>query len=270
MFGEDGAVGRFSETRTWLRTGADRGRWTHACSYAGLRPSSFVHRARLARLRSLLHRLDLPPSGLIVDLGCSDGYVLSELQRNGDLPPSWRIAGYDHTPYLLKAARRRGLAGARFRRIDLNDAGAVVVWPADVVICLETLEHVGDYRNALRVIHTAMKPGGLLVLSMPNEVGVVGLVKLLGRPVTRRHPHRGFFTGPREAARYVVAVATYRDLEPFRSPARAQWGPHLGFDHRQVMRNIRREFLDSGLWRPESTGRSAFGANQFLIARRVV
>lgn len=263
-------VGRFSENGTWLRTGADRGRWTHARSYIGVTPSSFVHRARLARLRSLLHRLDLPQSGLIIDLGCSDGYVLSELQRNGDLPQSWRIAGYDHMPGLLKAARRRGLVGARFRRIDLNDAGACVVWPGDVVICLETLEHVGDYRSALQVIHTAMNPGGLLVLSMPNEVGVVGLVKLLGRPVVRRHAHRGFFTGLREAARYVVAVATYRDLEPFRSPARDHWGPHLGFDHRQVMRHIRREFLDSGLWRTEGTRRSAFGANHFLIARRVM
>jgi SAM-dependent methyltransferase len=258
-----------SETAAGSQAVAERAGWTHARSYAGLAPPSYVHRARLARLRSLLQRLDLPERGLIIDLGCSDGFVLAEIQRTGDLPHSWALAGYDCKPRLLKAARRRGLVGAKFQRLNLNDAMASVGGPADVVICLETLEHVGDYRSALCVIHTAMDPGGLLVLSMPNEVGVVGLVKLLGRPLVRRHAYRGFFTGRRDLIRYAIAVASYRDLEPFRSPPRDRWAPHLGFDHRQVMRHIRREFLDRGLWRVEGTARSALGANRFLVARRV-
>src|SRR4051794_4347762 len=130
-----------SETGAGSRAVAERLRWTHARSYAGLAPPSYVHRARLARLRSLLQRLDLPERGLIIDLGCSDGYVLSEIQRTGDLPRAWALAGYDCKPRLLKAARRRTLAGARFQRLNLNDATASVVVPADVVICLETLEH---------------------------------------------------------------------------------------------------------------------------------
>jgi SAM-dependent methyltransferase len=252
----------------WPQSVAERASWTHARSYVGLSPPSYVHRARLARLRSLLQRLDLPERGLVIDLGCSDGYVLSEIRRTGDLPPSWLLTGYDCKPRLLKAARKRGLVGAKFRRLDLNDAMALVVRQADVVICLETLEHVGDYRSALRVIHTAMNPRGLLVLSMPNEVGVVGLVKLLGRPLVRRDAYRGFFSGRRDLIRYAIAVATYRDLEPFRSPPRDRWGPHLGFDHRQVMRHIRREFVERGLWKVEGTARSALGANRFLVARR--
>jgi 2-polyprenyl-3-methyl-5-hydroxy-6-metoxy-1,4-benzoquinol methylase len=256
-----------SETGAGSQAVADRPRWTHARSYVGLAPPSYVHRARLARLRSLLQRLDLPERGLIIDLG-SEGYVLSEMQRTGDLPRAWGLAGYDCKPRLLKAARRRALAGARFQRLNLNDATASVVVPADVVLCLETLEHVGDYRSALCVIHAAMNPGGLLVLSMPNEVGVVGLVKLLGRPLVRRHAYRGFFTGRRDLVRYAIAVASHQDLEPFRSPPRDRWAPHLGFDHRQVMRHIEREFLDRGLWRVEGTARSALGANRFLVARR--
>jgi hypothetical protein len=87
--------------------------------------------------------------------------------------------------------------------------------------------------------------------------------------LVRRHAYRGFFTGRRDLVRYAIAVASYRDLEPFRSPPRDRWAPHLGFDHRQVMRHIRGEFLDRGLWRVEGTARSAFGANRFLVARRV-
>ena len=133
--------------------------WTHARSYAGVSPANLVHRARLARLRELLHRLDLPHRGLLVDLGCSDGFVISHLRREGALPLSWCAAGYEVDRRLLRAARRRHLADVSFRRIDLNDAAAHVVQPGDLVICLETLEHVGSYRHALRVLHNSVRPG---------------------------------------------------------------------------------------------------------------
>ena len=247
-----------------------RNKWTHARSYVGFLPANFAHRARLARLRALLRRLDLPDEGQLVDLGCSDGFILSELRRHGDIPAMWSLAGYDKRKRLVRMARRRALPATRFGLRDLNNPKARVHDPGTVVICLETLEHVGDYRAALRVIHAALLPGGYLILSMPNEVGVIGLIKLLGRPLTRRSPYRGFFTGTRQFVRYTIAVARHRDLEPFRWPPRLGWGPHLGFDHRAVMRHLQSEFVDTGLWTVDRVERSAFGANQFLVARRAV
>jgi 2-polyprenyl-3-methyl-5-hydroxy-6-metoxy-1,4-benzoquinol methylase len=251
------------------RSGPELPGWTHARSYAGLSPANFVHRARLARLRELLRRLNLPQRGLLVDLGCSDGFVIGQLQRDGDLPRSWSAAGYEVDRRLLRAARRRHLANVSFRRIDLNDTAAQVVQPGDLVICLETLEHVGNYRHALRVLHNSAKPGGWIVLSMPNEVGLVGLIKFLVRPLLRRHAYGDFFTGAKEVVRYTVTLATRGDLERFRTPPRTGWGPHLGFDHRQVVHHIRRTFVDTGLWQVEGQQRSAFGANLFLVVRRV-
>ncbi len=157
-------------------------RWTHASSYAGLSPASLVHQARLRRLRRQLRSLDLPDRGLLVDLGCSDGFVLSELREGAHVPPGWRMHGYDRRARWLKAARLRGVPESRFRLLDLNDESARPVEQGDLVTCLETLEHVGDYRSALQVIHNAVRPGGRVILSMPVEVGPVGLVKLLGRP----------------------------------------------------------------------------------------
>ena len=261
----DGVRKRLKEARS----GPDLPGWTHARSYAGLSPANFVHRARLARLRELLRRLNLPQSGLLVDLGCSDGFVICQLRRAGDLPLSWCTAGYEIDRRLLRAARRRQLANASFRRIDLNDAAARVVQPGDLVICLETLEHVGNYRHALRVLHNSVKPGGWIVLSMPNEVGLVGLVKFLARPLLRRHAYDDFFTGAKDVVGYTVALATGGDLERFRVPPRTGWRPHLGFDHRQVVHNIRRTFVDTGLWQVEEQQRSALGANLFLVLRRV-
>jgi SAM-dependent methyltransferase len=251
------------------RSGPDGEGWTHARSYAGRSPSNLVHKARLARIRSLLRGLDLPAQGLVVDLGCSDGFILSQLRQHGDIPAQWRAAGYEYAPRLVRAGRQRGVPRTRFRRIDLNDPTARVRYRGHLVLCLETLEHVGDYRSALEVIHHSLRPGGWLLLSMPNEVGLVGLVKLLGRPIGRRRAYRDFFTGPTQVLRYALAVATYRDLEPFRSPPRQGWESHLGFDHRPVVRHLQGEFVDSGLWRIERVSRSAFGANLILVVRRL-
>jgi SAM-dependent methyltransferase len=248
--------------------GAITVRWTHASSYGGLSPASLVHRARLRWLRRQLRSLDLPDRGLLVDLGCSDGFVLSELRAGGDIPPSWRLHGYDRRMRWLRAARRRGVPNSRFRLLDLNDATARTAEQGDLVTCLETLEHVGDYRCALQVIHNAIRPGGRLVLSMPVEVGPVGLAKLLGRPLTRRRPYADFFSSTGQRFSYAADVVRGGDIGRYRSPSRLAWGPHLGFDHRSVRSHIQARYVETGLWTIEGVGHSAFGANVFLLVRR--
>lgn len=242
--------------------------WSHAQSYQGLSPAALVHRARLRQVAALVGGLPLPASGRVVDLGCSDGFVVAHLRETGVLPDGWQIRGYDRNRRLVRAAAGRRLTDARFREIDLNNAAARVDEPGDLVICLETLEHVGSYRNALTVIHHALAPGGRLLLSMPNEVGVIGFGKLIGRPVLRRRPYQGFFPDRRAMYRYAVDVTLHRDLEKHRQPPRAGWAPHLGFDHRAVLRYIERTFVEPGPWVLERVHRSALGANHFLVARR--
>lgn len=250
------------------RSGPDRPGWTHARSYVGKSPTNMVHRARLSKLRSLLSQTALPQRGLLIDLGCSDGFILSELRRNGDVPAIWRFAGYDVNRALLRAARRRDVPRTTFRRIDLNDDAAGLAQPGDVVICLETLEHVGSYRNALDVLHAAARPGGLIVLSMPNEVGPIGFVKFMARPILRRNAYTDFFRSKRQIVHYAIAVLARGELESFRTPPRPGWAAHLGFDHRAVTQHIRRTFVETGLWEIEMQSTSAFGANIFVVARR--
>jgi hypothetical protein len=104
---------------------------------------------------------------------------------------------------------------------------------------------------------------------MPNEVGLVGLIKLISRPLLRPHPYRGFFKDRQQVLAYAVAVASGCNLEPFRTPPRNGWAPHLGFDYREVMRNIDAEFVQTGSWAVDHVERSGFGANRILIIRRL-
>jgi hypothetical protein len=103
---------------------------------------------------------------------------------------------------------------------------------------------------------------------MPVEVGPVGLVKLLGRPLARRRPYGDFFSSPGQWLSYAAAVATGGDIARYRSPARDAWGPHLGFDHRAVRSHIWHRYVETGLWTIEGVEHSAFGANVFLLVRR--
>ena len=254
--------------RTGATTTARARSWSHAQSYRGASPAALVHRARLRQVRSIVRGLQLAPEGRVVDLGCSDGFVVTQLRRSQVLPEGWRISGFDRNQRLVAQAASRHLPGARFTGIDLNDPSARVAEPGDLVICLETLEHVGDYRSALEVIHHAIAPGGRLVLSMPNEVGVIGLGKFLGRPLLRRRPYQGFFPDRRAVRRYLLDLCSGRDLERYRRPPRPGWAPHLGFDHRAVRRHVQERYLDTGRWTLERVHRSAFGANHFLVVRR--
>jgi hypothetical protein len=92
---------------------------------------------------------------------------------------------------------------------------------------------------------TARK-GGLIVLSLPNEVGVPGLIKFVGRALLRRKPYGDFFQA-RSAVRYAARLLTGGDLEPFRAPAADAWGVHLGFDYRNVEAYLRSQWLAPGI-----------------------
>lgn len=221
----------------------------HGATYAGLSPAALLHRRRLERVSGVVTNATSAPGNLLVDFGCSDGYVLATLLQADCIPDSWSVAGYDHSGELIARARDRGLERAEFGEIDLNDEHTQVDRPADVATCLEVLEHVGDWRAALKVLHQSTAPGGRIVISMPNEVGLVGLGKLLVRPLVRRRPYRNFFSS-RSRTRYVADLVTFRSIGRYRTPRQDGWGTHLGFDFREVLRTIERDYEATGLWTP--------------------
>ncbi|HUR48285.1 MAG TPA: class I SAM-dependent methyltransferase [Acidimicrobiales bacterium] len=213
---------------------------SHAQTYRGLGPAAIIHRRRLAAIERMLSRLVLDVAGEAADFGCSDGFVISVLQERSVLGQEWWVHGFDHSERLLNAARARSLPRTTFSRTNLNEPPPDDLPRFDLVTCFETLEHVGDYHNALRHLAASCRPGGWLVISVPNEVGIPGLVKYAGRRILRRRAYGDFFSSQSEAS-YLAALVTGRPIEPFRQPPRSGWGPHLGFDYRCVLDFARRE-----------------------------
>ena len=98
--------------------------------------------------------------GSLLDVGCGDGLFLAVAQRAG-----WRGDGIEFSP---EGARR---AAARLRRpIAVGDlaGSAHLPGPYDVVTLWHVLEHLPEPRPMLEAIRRRLRPGGLLVVAVPN------------------------------------------------------------------------------------------------------
>ncbi len=239
----------------------------HSQSYRGLSIRAFLHRARLRTIRSLLRRIPLPATGSVGDFGCSNGFILEGLRAVMFPYPGWTLAGFDHAAGYVTAARARGIVGATFEEFDLDTKGATPPSAFDVVLCLETLEHTGNYRVALDNIGRSTRAGGHLLITVPNERGVRGLLKFFGRQVLMRYDYSGFFKGAPQWP-YVSALVRGSDLEVYRDPPRHGWADHLGFDWRRFEQALTRQLVDDGSFELVERRRPALGFGRAYLLRR--
>lgn len=99
---------------------------------------------------------------VILDVGCSSGFVLEDLRRA--LPHAGLIgADYLRTPLEGLAKRMPEMPILQFdlRKCPLPEACV------NGVTCLNVLEHIDDHVAALAEIHRILKPGGLAHIEVP-------------------------------------------------------------------------------------------------------
>ena len=104
----------------------------------------------------------------VLDVGCSDGaHALVAARRVRS------VLGVDVDTAALARARARahqeGVTNVRFERADLVEPRALEsLGRFDLVLALDVLEHLSDREAVLRGLRAALRPGGRLVLSVPN------------------------------------------------------------------------------------------------------
>jgi 2-polyprenyl-3-methyl-5-hydroxy-6-metoxy-1,4-benzoquinol methylase len=110
----------------------------------------------------LLHLI--PDCSSLLDVGGGFGSTAAHLKRAGRAK---RIGVIDQvkTPSdpMIDFARAGDISDCEFVRQVMADEG-----PFDVVLCLDTLEHLVDPWNLVRILHSGIGPGGHLVVSVPN------------------------------------------------------------------------------------------------------
>jgi 2-polyprenyl-3-methyl-5-hydroxy-6-metoxy-1,4-benzoquinol methylase len=123
------------------------------------------------------------PGASILDAGCGAGVVTLELAKNGFL-----VHGTDIAPKMIKRAQRLffendidpsryGFSVGEITESNLAENSF------DGIIALGFLEYQPDEPKVLAFLHKLLRPGGLLVITIPINIrisGLLGLGKIYG------------------------------------------------------------------------------------------
>jgi len=104
----------------------------------------------------------------VLDLGCNDLFLLSQLEGRADvrvgIDPVWRGREAEREDASIL------LYGANVEEVDLSALPA----KPDLVVCRHTLEHIGDPGAVLKLLMQAAAPDALFVFEVPGFDGLIG------------------------------------------------------------------------------------------------
>ena len=98
----------------------------------------------------------------ILDYGCGQGRFLEEL---GDRFPAAELRGTEISPVAVELAHER-VPGARIELVS-DETIPLADSSADLVTCVEVIEHVCDARRAAAEIARVLRPGGMAIVTAP-------------------------------------------------------------------------------------------------------
>jgi SAM-dependent methyltransferase len=101
--------------------------------------------------------------GRMLEVGCGQGFYLQGAAERG-----WSVRGIDFTPAFVESAARRG--------IEVETAGPLesrfLDEQYDCILLVNILEHLYEPREVLARVAKALRPGGVVAIGVPNELGL--------------------------------------------------------------------------------------------------
>ncbi len=109
--------------------------------------------------------------GTLIDVGCGRGHLWASVRGSFGRYVAVDVARYEGLP-----------PEAEFHELDL-DSGCVPLPQdsAEVVACIETIEHVENPRALVRELVRLARPGGWIFITTPNQLSLLSLLTLLTR-----------------------------------------------------------------------------------------
>ena len=170
----------------------------HFASLARLEDRYWWHQTRYRAALAALAGAGVTATQSIGDVGCGTGGFLRFLRARG----FERLAGFDVSPVALAAAAQ---SGAAVHAVDFDAPFTLAGAPWDALVALDVAEHLADDLAFLRAMTAALRPGGLLFVSVP------AFAHLTSRWDERLRHHR------RYTRKGLAAVARAAGLEPLGS-----------------------------------------------------
>jgi 2-polyprenyl-3-methyl-5-hydroxy-6-metoxy-1,4-benzoquinol methylase len=239
--------------------------------YSPSRLVRWSHSSRFARARALVAPY---AGGRLLDYGCGDGTFLALVH---DLFPGATGADVD-VAQTADCARRLTHLPLTFTTTDRLDASHTGVY--DVVTCMEVLEHCLDdeRRRVVAELARLVRPGGVVIVSVPIEVGPSLAGKQVGRAIAAwrglgDYRHRETYR-PLELARMVLAVPGACIDRPSYSAVSSngtsyRYFGHKGFDWRLLREELKQELeIQRTQFSPMPWMRSLLNSQVWFVCER--
>jgi cyclopropane fatty-acyl-phospholipid synthase-like methyltransferase len=187
---------------------------------------AFFHLARFRWFQNELQRRGIMPRK-VLELGCFDGKVLRFLPQ-----PPQRYVGFDaNWESGLDLARRTFATQPQFEFHEATSPADLRLAPEDqfdVIVTMETLEHLPPEDLDAYLAKLATHAGGWVFVTVPNEKGPLFLAKWLAKRIFSR-----------DGEAYTGREVLYATLGLTHKVARNQ---HKGFDYDVLVSQLRRHF----------------------------
>lgn len=133
-------------------------------------PADYARHSRGQELwaRELLSSLNMQPHQSILDVGCGDGRMTSEIAK---LVPAGRAVGIDRSPEMVEFVAQH-FPASRFPNLSFQTVDAAALsfrGEFDVAYSSVALHWVRDHRSVLAGIARSLRPGGRSVLQMGGQ-----------------------------------------------------------------------------------------------------
>ena len=147
----------------------------------GLEAGNFWFESRNRLLTWVLRRY-FPGVEALLEIGCGTGFVLKAIREEF---PEARLVGTDLSADAIAFARRR--VDAEF--IQLDATRVTFREEFDVVCAFDVLEHIDDDLAALEALATAARPGGGVLVTVPQHMWLWSAADVYGQH-RRRYARR--------------------------------------------------------------------------------
>lgn len=180
------------------------------------------------------------------DFGCSNGFLTDIFRKI--LKPK-KSYGFDYTDNIEKARTNHPEINFDYKNLNIDQT---FEHQYNIVSCFETLEHVGNEFNALKTLKNASANKSIILISVPIEIGIIGIAKYL----VKRFIFRYKLSLNSNDFEYFKALILNKNISVFRKN-QDHYGSHFGYDYRNTDLHVD-EIFSSRLIKKWNKGSSRF------------
>jgi SAM-dependent methyltransferase len=171
---------------------------------ADFEAGNFWFRARNQLIVAAM-RKHAPQMREFLEIGCGTGFVLRGIRE------AFPHVGFTGSEVFVEGLRHAAprLPGVRLVQMDAREIPATAAF--DAIGAFDVVEHIDDDRRVFAQVHRALKPGGCMVLTVPQHAWLWSEQDDIAHHV-RRYPRDELVGKVREAGFEVVQVTSFVTL----------------------------------------------------------